>query len=220
MNFNNCTVIDHPIIKDIQERIKGSKVLDVGCCGEPTYKTNLKHHKLFAQTAEKIVGVDINKKGVRDGRSKEFPDIYYLDVSTFDQNCIRDFIKTHKKFDVVIIRDVIEHVGNLTQFLDNINRFLLPDGLIYITTPNMGNLHYVYEFHRMKHSRTADHICCFDVKHLTELLKRSRFQIQDIMYSMDEEIPKIAEKMNLQLYPWMGKDLYIIAEKVEEKELC
>jgi 2-polyprenyl-3-methyl-5-hydroxy-6-metoxy-1,4-benzoquinol methylase len=219
MNFNNCTILKHSIINDIQERIKEKRVLDVGCCGKAGDKSNLKHHKLFSKTAKEIVGVDINKKAIKDGKNKGITNIYHLDVSTFDQNCIKDFINVHNQFDVVILRDVIEHVGNLTQFLDNINRFLFSNGVLYITTPNMGNLHYVYEFHKMNHSRGADHICCFDVKHLKELLGRSGFKINDIMYSMDKVIPEIAKKMNLQLYCWMGKDLYIIAEKVEEKEL-
>ena len=45
----------------------------------------------------------------------------------------------HNKFDIIIIRDVIEHIPNQELFLPFIKRFLSPHGIIFVAFPPWQN---------------------------------------------------------------------------------
>lgn len=50
------------------------------------------------------------------------------------------FPKTDIKFDLIIFTEAIEHINDVTAFLEHAYDLLSPGGLIYITTPNFSSL--------------------------------------------------------------------------------
>jgi len=54
-------------------------------------------------------------------------------------------IKLTQKFDLIFVKDVIEHIKNDIKFLQNMNRHLKMGGIILITTQNSFSLNYVVE---------------------------------------------------------------------------
>ncbi len=54
-------------------------------------------------------------------------------------------IKLKEKFDIIFVKDVIEHIRDDKEFLENMNKHLKMDGLILITTQNSFSLGYFFE---------------------------------------------------------------------------
>ena len=120
---NNFT----PMVKDWKE-IKGEnlKVLDVGC-----------NMGVLVEGATNegfdIKGIDINKHSIKAGH-EQWPKIA-------DKLIIKDFIQPQheeKIYDVVVLSDILTHVGNPMQLLHNAIQVLKDDGLIYINIVNFG----------------------------------------------------------------------------------
>ena len=54
-------------------------------------------------------------------------------------------LRLNEKFDLIFVKDVIEHIKNDVKFLQNMNRHLKDRGLIVMTTQNSFSLNYVVE---------------------------------------------------------------------------
>lgn len=76
-----------------------------------------------------VVSIDINF--IRIKRQKENFNL----KKSLQANAIR-LPFANSTFDLIIIQDVIEHIGNLNQLYSEILRVLKDDGLIYLSTPN------------------------------------------------------------------------------------
>lgn len=107
-------------IKSYAEYMQGN-MLDFGCGSKP-YKTLFK--------VEKHIGVDIGESGHSHENSEV--DIFY-DGKHLPFN--------DSDFDSIFSSEVFEHVFNLSEILDEINRVLKPKGYLLITTPFMWHEH-------------------------------------------------------------------------------
>jgi len=92
------------------------KVLDVGCGnGSLTYD--------IAKKAKKVVAVDINKNNIEIAKKKFSKD----NIEYLCQNATK--LKFNEEFDVVVLSNVLEHIGDRISFLINLsnisNKFLI-----------------------------------------------------------------------------------------------
>lgn len=92
------------------------EVLDVGAVGQ-TGAYNLWDE--IKPVAKELVGIDIMSSG-NEG-------VVQGDMETYSFG---------RKFDVIVLGDIIEHVNNQGLLLDNCHRHLKNDGILVITTPN------------------------------------------------------------------------------------
>ncbi len=198
-------------IKDIQERISDKRVLDIGCLA--TYEEQiLKRHNQYKEAAAEIIGLDFNKEFLGIAQMGGAKDLYYCDIT--NRKDVEIILKQFGKFDHVIATDLIEHVGNLTSFLDNIQSFMTDNAKLYLTTPNIKGLYwYGVWYGLVKGIINEDHICWFDVDTLNVLLDRSGLQIDKIHYCEYRIDERIARTLKLKYEPWMARRLYIIVEK-------
>jgi len=197
-------------VMDIQNRVRNQRVLDVGCLA--TARRNiLKRHDQYGEFAREMIGVDYNEEFLKIARSKGRTNLHYLNL--VDDYQVEKFIARFGTFDHVIATDVIEHVGNLTLFLDNIYRLLSGDGYLYLTTVNAlcpRYIHYAMQNDGMT-KVNPDHICWFDIQTLTSLLNRSNLQVRETMYQQAENVDS---NMVMKIRPWMGKRIYVVAARV------
>ena len=106
--------------------LKGLTILDVGCGGgilsEP-----------LSRLGADVLGIDISKSAVKIAR--EHAKAMNLDIK---YQCIEveKLSKTKQSFDIIIISEVIEHVENRMDFLDNIYKLGHKNSLVFITTIN------------------------------------------------------------------------------------
>jgi 2-polyprenyl-3-methyl-5-hydroxy-6-metoxy-1,4-benzoquinol methylase len=195
-------------VEEISKRIKGKRVLDVGCCAS-TSKNLLKRHFVYKKAAGEIVGVDYNKVLIQEAKERFNYNIEYCDLT--NRTDVENIVNKFGKFDIVICTDVIEHIGNLTNFLENLKLFLNKSGVIHITTPNMRSSRWLNMFINGKIKINKDHVCWFDVFTLSNLLKRSGLKInEEIYYAHDVDSLK---KLKLNKKDWMAAKLYVIVGK-------
>lgn len=102
--------------KIIKEIIENKDVLDVGSTGQTDEYNLFNFMKKYVRT---IKGIDIV--------SSQDPDIIHGDITKYSFN---------KKFDVIVLGDIIEHITNQGLLLDNLKKHLKLDGYLIITTPN------------------------------------------------------------------------------------
>jgi SAM-dependent methyltransferase len=105
------------IIDSLEISFNNSSVLDFGCGeGHIAYE--------MAQTADKVVGYDIQRSNVWDDKIKD--NLYFIT----DESAV----KHHAPYDYIILFDVLDHVKNKNQLeiLKNINKWLSKDGHVFV----------------------------------------------------------------------------------------
>lgn len=112
----------------ICERVKGSRVLDVGCSQGIT-------SILLAREGKRVIGLDISEEAI------EYANNYLSNESVFTQQNV-EFIhsnfteqKFDEKFDTVIFGEVLEHLFDPKMFMDKALELLDEDGRIIVTVP-------------------------------------------------------------------------------------
>lgn len=195
-------------VVDIQKRVTDKRVLDVGCLA--TKKGNiLLRHKEYRKYTKEMIGVDYNKDYLKMCKGEK--NLHYLDMTYTKE--VSKFVDKFGTFDHIIATDIIEHIGNLTLFLDNVYKLLNPNGNLYITTPNAlcPDLWCRSIDNDGNSKANPDHICFFDIRTLTALLNRSKLKVKEVMFQGVGDAS--LKKLNLRRAVWMGKRIYIIATR-------
>lgn len=109
----------------------GQRVLHVGCCDHlglvrDKVAQDVYLHQHLCRAAAHCVGADTNADGVALLRELNFPEVYLPD-DVPDQ-----------AFDICLLADVIEHVGDVVSFLRSMRRYRFKQ--IVVVTPNLFRL--------------------------------------------------------------------------------
>lgn len=117
-----------PFIERMKAVTADLKVFEIGC-GEGG---NLKP---FADMGCQCVGVDLNHVKIDRGK------VFFKDSQNVELICrdIYDMPEHFGKYDVVIIRDVIEHIHDQEKFLAFIKSFLNKDAVLFVAFPPWHN---------------------------------------------------------------------------------
>lgn len=116
------------LIPYFEEKIKKNldelSIIEIGCAEGGFID-------VLQQKNKNILGIEIETHRLSLGK-KINPElnIQYGDIT--DESLIR---RIGRQFDLVIIRDVIEHIENKEKVFNNIRQLLNPNGLLYITFP-------------------------------------------------------------------------------------
>jgi SAM-dependent methyltransferase len=139
----------------IESYIRNKEVLDVGSVGQ-TEDYDL--WSFIKERAKKATGID-------------------TEPST-DNSIVRGSIESttfEKKFDVVVLGDVLEHVDNQGLVLDNVRKHLKDDGVMIVTTPNAKWLTVAF---RPNPTHTAWH----DKYTIFNILQRHGFRVKHFQF--------------------------------------
>jgi 2-polyprenyl-3-methyl-5-hydroxy-6-metoxy-1,4-benzoquinol methylase len=110
----------------ICELCSGKSVLDVGCAGQDFDYNNPEWlHNRIMGVALDLDGVDIETEAIRALREKGY--------SVYSEDELK---LSGKKYEIIIMADVIEHVNDPVAFLRFYSSFISTSGKIIITTPN------------------------------------------------------------------------------------
>lgn len=88
--------------------------------------------KFFYEKGANCYGVEISE--ARNAFAKEFINISKIKFLTGDI-CENSFVEELPKMDLILIRDVVEHIPNKLKALENLNRLLKPNGTIFLSYP-------------------------------------------------------------------------------------
>lgn len=196
--------------------LKDKTVLELGCVGmgkdDEIGGVNWIHGKA-QKVSKKIVGLDYSKKGVAKLRKMGY-DVRYQNVEKkFDLK---------EKFDIVLAEEILEHLNNVGQCMDNIKRHLKKGGLLIITTPHAQSISFFLQ-RLIKNKITGvsitDHTHWHDANTLKTLLNRYGFKIKKLWYVHPRPVVNKIKGYFVQsffsLFPErMGRNIMCIAEKV------
>lgn len=140
-------------------KIRRISILDVGC-GSGNFLRKISS-KFFDKT-----GFDI----------KNFVDKYDFDF------CSGNFLKTkfRKKFDVICLWHVLEHLAKPYEYLNKIKKLLQKDGIIIISTPNTESLGFKFGQENWFHLDTPRHLFLYNKASLTYLLTQTGLAVTEI----------------------------------------
>ena len=113
------------------ELVKGKRVLHIGCCDHlPLIQDKLNQglylHDNLCRAAAQCVGVDTNAEGVRLLRQLGFTETYLPDEVPDTGG--------DQPYDICLLADVIEHVGDPAAFLRSMRRYQFKK--LVVVTPN------------------------------------------------------------------------------------
>ncbi len=180
----------------VKQFCKNKEILDIGCVGQDIdYSSPNWIHNQIKEVADSLIGVDINVEGIKHIRNMGY-DVYHYSEMNKD-----------KKFDILMMLDVIEHVNNPVEFLNDYQDFLKEDGKIIITTPNSNRaINFVNIFFKNEYSLNYEHTFWFCPKTFLEVVGRvGGLEISEFHWLNDYNQN---QKLN-----WKGKIIYYL-EKI------
>lgn len=117
-----------PFVNEFMQITKEMSILEIGC-GEGG------NMKPFLDMGCKVVGIDLNEGQIENAKVyfAEHPNVSNL------QLILRDIYKMKPNelgaFDLIIMRDVIEHIPNQEKFMGYVKQFLKPTGKFFLGFP-------------------------------------------------------------------------------------
>ena len=168
----------------ITKFINHGKILDVGCSGGQFLS-------IFNPDKWEKQGVEIDKDAAEFAKTEYHIPVkigYFPEIS-FDE-----------KFDLVVIRGVIEHFSDPISVLKKCAEVLKPNGYLFITATPVGNS-FAFDVYREKwHLFTPlAHIHFFTVNLLTKMLKNFGMSLIDQHYQYEETPYANSEKDFLKI---------------------
>lgn len=142
---------------------QGKKVLDVGVVehhAEASQKDEWLHEHV-RRAASSCLGVDILEDGIRNLRERGYR-VICADIAQAPLD---------ETFDLIVMGDIIEHVGNPAALMKNAALMIRDRGRLIITTPNPWYLNPILKnvLEGQPFSDSADHKMWFDPSTLVEL---------------------------------------------------
>ena len=139
-------------------------LLDLGC-GPGTFSA------VARSRGWRPVGLDINPQSV--ARCIERGVEAICDV--FPSPALAD-----RRFDVVVMNDFIEHMPDPGAALEAARAMLTVDGILFLTTPDIGSLMARLTRARWLHLKPNEHLVYFDRRTIDALLTRTGFRIKHL----------------------------------------
>ena len=150
-----------PRLAAIKKLSKGKRLLDVGCATG-----------FFMEAATEegfdVRGVEFSTVAISMARPDIRERIVRGDVNTL-------LAKEPEKFDVVTAFDIIEHVQNPANFLQEIREILQPGGILAISTPDTGHFLRYLMGSKWPMLQPMQHTVLFSRQSIADLLQRCGF---------------------------------------------
>lgn len=169
--LNRKPVLESNIVKSILRQAKNKSVLNVGAAGGvqgylPNNPDIWLHHQIGC-VAKELVGIDIDDEGIAYAAQHG--------VEIVKGNC--ESMDLMRKFDIIVLSDVIEHLDAPVTGIRNLMRHLSHDGCLLITTPNPTSFNIIA---RVLAGRLIniyyDHVTSFMPEHIQGICDRYGYQ--------------------------------------------
>ena len=151
-----------PRLDGIKQRTTGKRLLDVGC-GTGFFM------EAAAEAGFEVRGVEFSAVAISLARQDIRERIVRGDVNQLLRN-------ETEKFDVVTAFDIIEHVQNPANFLQELREILQPGGVLAISSPDTGHVLRYLMGAKWPMLQPLQHTVLFSQRSIAALLERSGFQ--------------------------------------------
>ncbi len=170
--------------------IPGKSLLDIGAASGIFVK-------LANEKGYESQGIEPSSALVKEAKEKFGIDIF--------EGTIEDF-QLKKKFSVITMLDLIEHVTNPSEFVGKVSGFIEKGGILILVTPDIDSIPAKIFRNKWWHYRTA-HVNFFNKKSLEYLLEKYGFKIEkkyryawnfSFYYILSRIFPSLKNKKGLQ----------------------
>lgn len=119
-----------PFVEKFLPDRKPLRILEIGCAEAGVLKA-------FTERGDICLGIELNEGRIRLAREYMSDEIDkglidFLNSDIYDINPEQEF---DELFDVVILKDVIEHIPQQEKFIPILKKFIKPDGLVFFAFP-------------------------------------------------------------------------------------
>jgi len=121
---------------------------------------------------------------------REFSGILYSDVSWFKSK-VEEMPYKNDFFDIIIMRNVLDHVDSASMTLSEIRRVLKKGGVVYLGLNTFSGLLFVYK-HLVK---DKCHPFTFSPKNIKFHIKKAGFTIKDAIYDDPENMSHFSDML-------------------------
>lgn len=185
------------------------KILDIGCFDGTLLSSLPPDNFLYGVEASDFGYKTCLKKGIN--------------VTQFFFNDDK-FPYKSSSFDIIIAGEIIEHIYDTDQFLNEIYRLLKPNGYLILSTPNIASLprrimlllgmNPIIEISPNRLD-SSGHIRYFTFKNLSKLIKENNFNIIKIFSDLINFHPqgKIQSKLVPKILPTIGQSIICLCQK-------
>ena len=175
----------------IINKIKNLKVMHIGCTGGLLDEDSIKQYKKnfikeddthyqFTKYAKEISGLDISQNKIEFYKNNNMPGKYYLSDITS-----KDFLH-EDTYDVVIFANIIEHLDNVAQSLQNIKKMLNQNGQLIITTNNAFDIKGFLKMFMNYESVHKEHTAYYSYSTLKRVLEMNGYYITEFHFAENE----------------------------------
>ena len=154
---------------------KGKTVLDLGCVNHNplNYRSRYWVHRALCCVASDCIGMDIFEEGVIFLNEKGYK-VIVGNAENFNLG---------RKFDVIVAGELIEHLGNVSNFIECAKAHLNPSGVLLLSTPNPWHWRFIVKgLFSCNVKPNPEHACWFCLQTITQLLSRHNMVINEIKF--------------------------------------
>ncbi|MEM3394008.1 MAG: class I SAM-dependent methyltransferase [Candidatus Methanomethylicia archaeon] len=163
------------------ELCKNKKVLDIGAVDSPYHLEKLNKGILLYQklqnVCKQLIGIDIDKNAIKTLRERNIRNIFYGDIERGVYS-----VKINKKYDYIILGDVLEHLANPGTALKNIKKLMRKNTRLIVTVPNNFSYINIKAFLTGIEKVHPDHKFWPSVKTMCRLFDSIGFKIDKFFY--------------------------------------
>jgi len=160
----------------IQEFCRDKEVLDVGCVHHDIENADMGSwlHKTVVEVAAYALGVDYLEDAVAALVQRGY-NVVVGDVNTP--------LTIDRKFDVIVVGNLIEHLTNFEGLMKNLNQLLKPDGVALVSTANpFFREQYFYSAFKNDIIVNPEHTCWLDPVTLDQLCRRFGLETTEVRW--------------------------------------
>lgn len=170
----------------ILQKITNKNVIHLGCLDHvPLIDEKIKNktwlHKLISEKAKFCLGIDINKKGIKEVTEKfHVTNMIYGDIITDE---IPE-IKSSEKWDYMVLGEIVEHTNNPVDFLHTIRKKYNNNiNQIIVTVPNVLTLNNLKYLKNNIEIINTDHRYWFTPYTILKILYEAGYQVSELEFA-------------------------------------
>lgn len=169
-----------------EKDLRDKKVLHLGCSDWPDTEDKTRDRKLLhqyiASFTKELCGIDASKEGINIMKEGGIRDVFVGDIYNLhnDENIV------NRKFDVLVISEIMEHLVNPGLALESIRKYILktnPECEVIFTVPNYQNFYFSFlSGLRGQEIVHPDHKFYFSYRTFRNLLENFGYKVEDFFF--------------------------------------